>query len=700
MKKLIGIPLLVILFIIATLDAYTEDVNVSILPSLDWQRQHLEDKIVSKLEKFLDSLIASGQYNIDVQILTSSVITPKFNESLDKEADKEKADGTEIKNPLDKEENLKSKASIKFSDALPVTPPEDFIVFNKFGLEAPLVDDFNDFQPDGKIIFSMNKDKSSFDADGSDEYDQMEDSNENLPAKDSVSPVEQVWKYNQAVDIFKNLQGVNIIIRISESIDEQLKKTIEKDVKDINFNLGEIKPSINFEYSVLKNDVSTRGFWDVVSSIMNFFSKFATLLGIILGVLLLGFIGKQLISKYFELNQGQSSSSQTISESGKDEDDKNPDNSGVGASDAAGEAAFAGGINGVDRFKTYINSNFNEALLLVKKWVTEDDPRSKKALSAIVQQMNNEDLAKIFIKLSEEERNTWKTIIEKPLDIEELKTASNYISSQIVQNIILPGFIDDPETYDLILKLRPELVVTMIKDDLEISSYLLNALSLNFVNQILALCDDNTRDQVINRAVSVTSKEVLDNQDKIKRFVSQYVEINQLLPFVERAIQLIPMLRPESEDKIYQVIAQKVNRRVVVDLACEHLPFALVKSLPRQLLRDILTNYPLKRKVKMLLSITEELRNVFMEISAPEGTKVNYLINLEFDRTKRDQNEYDKIIADSSDNIRDFILYVRKSIKQDKNYTYEIKAIVSKWAETLVTVSEPPRLSIVDRDVA
>jgi len=682
------------------LDAYTEDVNVSILPSLDWQRQHLEDKIVSKLEKFLDSLIASGQYNIDVQILTSSVVTPKFNESLDKPTDKEKSEGTEIKNPLDKEDNLKSKATIKFSDALPVTPPEDFIVFNKFGLEAPLVDDFNDFQPDGKIIFSMNKDQSSFNADGSDEYEQMEDSKENLQTKDSVSPVEQVWKYNQAVDIFKNLQGVNIVIRISESIDEQLKKTIEKDVKDINFNLGEVKPVINFEYSVLKNDVSTRGFWDVISSIMNFFSKFATLLGIILGVLLLGFIGKQLISKYFELNQGQSSSSQTISESGKDEDEKNPDNNGIGGAGAFGESAFAGGINGVDRFKTYINSNFNEALLLVKKWVTEDDPRSKKALSAIVQQMNNEDLVKIFSKLSEEERNTWKTIIEKPLDLEELKTASNYISSQIVQNIILPGFIDDPETYDLILKLRPELVVNMIKDDLEISSYLLNALSLNFVNQILALCDEKTRDQVINRAVSVTSKDVFDNQDKIKRFVSQYVETNQLLPFVERAIQLIPMLRPESEDKIYQVIAQKVNRRVVVDLACEHLPFVLVKSLPRQLLRDVLTNYPLKRKVRMLLSITEELRNIFMEICAPEGTKVNYLINLEFDRTKRDQNEYDKIIADSSDNIRDFILYVRKTIKQDKNYTYEIKAIVSKWAETLVTTAEPPRLSIVDKDVA
>ena len=73
---------------------------------------------------------------------------------------------------------------------------------------------------------------------------------------------------------------------------------------------------------------------------------------------------------------------------------------------------------------------------------------------------------------------------------------------------------------------------------------------------------------------------------------------------------------------------------------------------------------------------------------------------MEFDRTKRDQNEYDKIIADSSDNIRDFILYVRKTIKQDKNYTYEIKAIVSKWAETLVTTAEPPRLAIVDKDVA
>ena len=56
-------------------------------------------------------------------------MTPKFNESLDKPADKEKSEGTEIKNPLDKEDNLKSKATIKFSDALPVTPPEDFIVF-------------------------------------------------------------------------------------------------------------------------------------------------------------------------------------------------------------------------------------------------------------------------------------------------------------------------------------------------------------------------------------------------------------------------------------------------------------------------------------------------------------------------------------------------------------------------------------------
>lgn len=248
--------------------ALANDINQP-LPSLSWQKTQLEGLIVKKVEKTLDRVLQKNEYTVDVSIEVGDPENPEWNKSDDpmkkggengrstastetqkEEAakqEKEKKELAEKEEEKEKEKEKKAAAvdasKIRFDDQELPDRPEDFVVFNKFGLEAPLVDDFNDLQPDGKIVLSMNDGSGGGRNPAStqleNDLEEVEEERDTLQsqlevaiaqarkakedAKNSRSPtstIEKMWKYNKAIDIYENLAKVDILVRISESLSE------------------------------------------------------------------------------------------------------------------------------------------------------------------------------------------------------------------------------------------------------------------------------------------------------------------------------------------------------------------------------------------------------------------------------------------------------------------------------------------------
>ena len=413
-----------------TLMSFTTSVfaEVSRIPSLEWQIHELEKKIETKVDETLIGFLARKSYLTNVELVYTQPQDPDFkgedDKSKDLEAEKRKQEEftKEIENLLaksksadlkieeqvatveneaskkiieereriKKREDARNKNAVKYSDLGPDEEKNgDTILMSKFGLEAPLIDDFNDFAPDGKIVLTMSGDGQK-DAREADRLRSLVDEKERnvqqidremqrrdrdaalkeaalinklkvfemqkLSGEGTVSEVEQMWRYNNAIDIFKNLKDVKIKIKIDSSVDEKIRENVEQYVRSINFNLGRIQPKITFEYVPMGTTLNPPDKMEAVKEWIDLVGKYATLIGLVLAVILLGFVGQRLLKAYFD--QQASGGNQILSGVLKQEGSEDKNENGQGSADGvAGLNELENGfskLSGVERFKNYL----------------------------------------------------------------------------------------------------------------------------------------------------------------------------------------------------------------------------------------------------------------------------------------------------------------------------------------------------------
>lgn len=744
--------------------------EISKLPSLEWQTQDVEQKITQKIDAVLLSVLKRNQFSVDVEILTSQPVEPEFTKKDDdseneakkkqeefaqeleklmaksKETDKkleesvaqqevkaqeEKKKAEEKKKEDDKKQ---SNAKVKFDD---VSPDEDkfgeSIVLTKFGIEAPLVEDFNDLRPDGKILLTMN-DSAASDAKALEEENRLRRmveekekslqqidremqkkereyslkeaalvnklrlaETENTKKGNEVSPIEQIWKYNNAVDVFKNLREVNIKVRLSKGLNEELKQKVEGYVRGMKFNLGKVVPKIKFEFAIMGSDLEVPSKMDQIKEWLAVLGEYSTLIGLVLAVILFGIVGTKLIQKYHELSAGNASSGNFKMENNakdEDEDDEASEAGAGGGGVGSGEVGqMAAGLNGVDRFKFYIKSAPNDAILLLKKWLSSDDRNSKDALRAIVQQMDNEDLTLIFSKLASSQKLKWRDLLNHPLPASEIGRANDFISNQIIQNVIIPSAVTDPHTYDLILKLTPDRVVQLVRQDPVVAAMLMNILSGSFINEVLAKCHPSDREKIISESINITNEEISENQEHLKKTLHRIVDNKDPKPFLDKLLSLVHLATPEVEDSLHKALGKNFTREQLVNIGTELFPAALILELPVGFIKSILSAYPLEKRVRMLYSLDDETRTFFMNIIAPQGSKAADMIEVEFEKIESNSLEAEKIQADSSAIWFEFVTFARKEIKADTTYARDVSELVYAWADDMY--QEPVKLEMV-----
>ncbi|POB14870.1 hypothetical protein [Halobacteriovorax sp. DA5] len=691
MKKLAFISLLLLS------SAAISNPKMNVLPSLEWQKNELEMKVHDKLQRGTGVILGHEHFFVDVEIVTNTPETPNFSiplnpapqgsnggvngkdgNTLDMSDDAEMAKS-------DEEKKTKSDAEIKFTNDVPETDYGESIVFSRLGMEAPLIDDFNDFSPSGKILLTMgdsSKDKmNQMKEDFSKEKEKLVEQIKKLKDATKAKPsmIEQMWKYNTSIDIFKNISEINISVRLPNDIAMDERVRIEGLIKSIKLGVNDITPNFKFSYTInvpQKEDVISKGdFLKALSSVSN-------IIAIVLGVLLIGFVGNRLISRFFELNSASQAGGNFTMQSDKSESD---DESGAGEMISAGGGSGDGlagvhSLNGIERFKVFANNTPQEAILLVKKWIAQDSKSGHAALRALVQQIDNSALADVFKMLSEPEKATWRDLLNKPLTANELSIANDFISNQIVQSVILPSVIEDPNTYDLLLKLNADMINQIYEKDPYIVSLVLNALSESFIAEVLSSCEPETVDQILMSSVIIQESEVRDNQARIKEVLSQYVESKSKLPFVEKLYDILPNVSSAVERSIFNTLKQNINVEEFTQLSQKNFPSELVRELPTKFLKESLATYDLGKKVSLLFAMDENERMYYLDLFAPDGTKARDLMQIEFESVERDEMRKSKILAGRDDSWRDFVKFVRTRITKEKDEKTEIENLVHTWA--------------------
>ena len=336
-----------------------------------------------------------------------------------------------------------------------------------------------------------------------------------------------------------------------------------------------------------------------------------------------------------------------------------------------------------DRFTQLIHKNEIDAILLLKKWINELSLESVMALKAVSQQLDEDLLYKVFLKLNEEEREAWKTNVDGFLKGEELVKANKFISEEVVRDSIAPQGLSDIELIDLLLSLDLEVAVNFVKSHSSEAPVLLNLLRPKVAGKILDKLDMEESKDLITKSLVFDFDTVKDNFKSFKETLKDYVIKSKRKPFNNKILQMLPNFNPNKEKMLYKVLAQENLQTDMKRAAADNFPSELVTKLPTAFLKSIMQKYDQTVKVQLLASLDDDTKQLMLSTFAEEGSAAREMIDLEFENLENDAVAQARIKGQKDQLWKDFVTFVRFEIKEDEKWGSDIQMIVTEWVTNL-----------------
>lgn len=606
-----------------------------ILPSLEWQKSVVKKNIESKLEGVLATMLTKNEYYMNVTI---ELVTPEMPDFY----------AINPKNkPVEKPKTLRPSVVAE-------QDPYGYVVFQKMGLEAPLLEDF----------------------------------------KDQITPVveskpnifENIWKYNNAVDVYKNIDHVSISLKVTESILPEARERLEKLVREINFDLPNQSPSFTFEYMNFKLSRVLPKVKPPVKiedpqwkKVVNVLERFQLPLGLILAVTLLGAFGFLLLKKYQQILQDVGPNSQTIT---MENNSKSDDESSNGGKANAADAPVAVSQSVLERFVNYLENAPRECVSLIRVWIRESNESQVLALSYLVEELPNEKLTNLVSHLAEDERVKLRTVVSNSLKTSEINKAKDYIGSQVRDEILKGEKIDDPELQNMLLALSPQKAAELITLHPETISYLFSKLTAQFLGLILDHLPEEKKKSVLSEALVSSSS---SDSQYLKTILPKFTDIELFSPTLEKLKQIIPEAGPSTEGTIYEAIARHGNSHSVRLCALRNFPSQLIPLLPTEVLKEAMLQFDSQKRIEYLETLSNEEKDFYLDAFAPEGSKARDIYELDYERICEDASRLTFISANSELISKNFVSHMRSFLRKNTSHQGKVDAIITNWSNDLAS---------------
>jgi hypothetical protein len=90
-------------------------------------------------------------------------------------------------------------------------------------------------------------------------------------------------------------------------------------------------------------------------------------------------------------------------------------------------------------------------------------------------------------------------------------------------------------------------------------------------------------------------------------------------------------------------------------------------------------NYPMTKKVALLFTCDEALKTTLINAFAEEGSTARQMLDLEFDNVKGDKLSIARMESRKDLIMKEFIQFVRESVKNEKEFASDIDIIINVW---------------------
>ncbi len=547
------------------------------------------------------------------------------------------------------------KVGMKVSDVKFDKSKGDYIAFHKIGLEIPVIEKYyNDHQ----------------------------------------QQLKERHRFNEAYNIFKNIDSVSVKVFIGEETPEAVVSNIKRVVNNIKFPLGDVRPKISFETLTLDKIIKDQALLDAeknkkgngigLKEILEFIGKFGNAIGLIFATLLFGAVCFWLMKKFKELFLIVETEEEAVEEIVEEKVEEEVEMISLEELALQEKLFEKSSEENFSRFKTMYKTSLDSATVLLKKWINNTSDENQNILRAVAQQLGENDLSVLFDKLSARERDIWKDAMQTFIDDDKIAKSNKLISEEVIRDMIGPSVVNDVELIDLLLTIPIDTASKYIQQRGENSKVLMNLLSPQIISKILDQMDEMEALEVINMGLDFNFSKIKDDFSSFKKNLSEYMKREKRKPFNEKIIQMLPEFNPTKEKILYSYLAKSKMKDEMLHVAKNSYPSELIIELPKDFLKGVMQKYEMNKKVMLLASVEKDIKEYLLSTFADKGSAAREMIDLEFEILKNDKIAQERI-ANKKDNIwNEFVMFVREMIKTDQEYSSDISMIVKSWVEKFI----------------
>lgn len=636
---------------------------------IQWQQLRLQQSIEEKLSRSFAPVLSEKDYIIEVKIeLDPNYSAPTTPKKISKG---------------------KQGKKIKYSTTEKTNDDGDYVVFSKFGLEAPAIGE--------EEIYT-----------------------ETSEAETTQKAIIEVSNH---FNIFNYLRGIEITLTFDTNLSATTKEVLKKIVSGLRFNYNNVIPQINIRYLELKpvikpvlppqpNKANEEKKFNL-SELLKF-NNIDIALSLILATIIFAFVllyvNKSKKTKSAESsglpasNSNPQDSSDTIA-SGENknstsssspnkpkEDDKLKNGIGSSAGSQKNNSAEDEEMKreefkkkteeSLERFRKALNNHFDQTIITLKKIIKSNKEADGLALKTLTDTLTDQELTKIFQHLSLEERNTWKTYLDHELDVEHAVKALNYISARLMEAMMLPMVINDIEIFDFLVGVPPKDAAAICQEDIELATILTNMVSTDIASEMFKLIPEPTLSTIIQKSLVFSPEDLNRKMPLLKEKISLLKKKNEKPPFIIKVIEMLPNAQQDIEAKLYQTLLAYYQLDEINKIAFQNYPKSLLLQLPEKVFQFVLTKLSLENQVKYFVTLDSDVRKTRLEWVAPHGSKAREMLDIEIETIVNNAANCAKFKKEHSKNIEaEFIKISREVIAGHEELQNEVLEQLSLWLQ-------------------
>jgi hypothetical protein len=651
--------ILIFILILSSFPAFSKmsELQGNVQMPVEWQVIKLQENIEEKITRSLMPLIRPEEYVIEVKI---GIDTEKVEDPSSKKVMK----------------NIQKK-KVRFSNSEIPKEGDDYVLFEKLGLEAPIFGE---------------------------EPVEMQTSEVELAQKALI-------ELNDRYNLFNFLGTIDINLTFDKGLNAKTKESIQKVVHGLSFNTKDVLPQINIQYldlksaktpsELLKGDSGSKDKNGELSDNKNgFFDRFKNLdvmIGLILSALLLALAAIYVARKGSKVEEEVKA---------KNDNEEKVESEAIEETQSGEEQPIDEGLilegddmsidltktdpqttrinEGLERFRKIYQHHYNDMALMIKAWIKIAKNEEATALKSLVQMLTDVELTEIFKCLTIDERSTWKMCLDGELNKEELAKSFAFISNQIMQTMMVPSLIDDYEICDLLLALRAEDAAQYSEEVPELGMIFANVLSSKTIGEMLKMIPVDLASEIIVMSSSFKKEDIINKMPVLKEKLLEFKAKRERPPFIKRIFDILPSSRPELEKKLYATLLNHLSMDEVVNVAMKAFPSDLLVYLPDTLYKDAVGKMPSDVQVQYFICLNEEDREAAMNRFAAKGSKQRDMVDLEINSLLKNEMLTSRIRNEKKEALElEFLGFVRNYINETEEAKKEIYTMVEGWLKEI-----------------